>query len=156
MDYNQDPLPLDGHTVHELLKRCGRCREIKTLDNFQKSHGGGNRHGRIWVCNDCRNDLLREHYQSDLFEREYKARIHVYRTYQITPKQWDAMLARQGGVCAICKGAPSTRKGYHVDHDHTTGKLRGLLCSACNTGLGSFRDNPRFMRAAIDYLKQHN
>lgn len=69
---------------------------------------------------------------------------------------WDAflaLLARQGGKCAICgTDRPGGRGTFHVDHDHATGKVRALLCNACNTGLGAFRDDPVRLRAAADYL----
>ncbi len=68
------------------------------------------------------------------------------------------MEAAQGGVCAIC-GLPETRvvKGklnrLAVDHDHTTGRVRGLLCFRCNTCLGRFEDNVELLRAAEAYLE---
>lgn len=66
------------------------------------------------------------------------------------------MLTTQGGVCAICRSDdPAAPKGgaFAVDHDHATGRVRGLLCQKCNTALGGFRDNPKFLLAAIKYLK---
>ena len=63
------------------------------------------------------------------------------------------MLAAQDGKCAIC-GTTSTgnRKAFHVDHDHKTGKVRGLLCSNCNTGIGNLRDDIGLLNRAIEYL----
>ncbi len=77
--------------------------------------------------------------------------------FGITPEQYDTMLAAQGGHCAIC---PATKPGgrakfFHVDHDHATKKVRGLLCHNCNTGLGMFRDNVNFLRVAVDYLERY-
>jgi len=60
----------------------------------------------------------------------------------------------QEGLCAICRG-PSGRRALGVDHDHTTGAVRGLLCSTCNSGLGGFRDNAALLIEAIVYLNQH-
>lgn len=76
--------------------------------------------------------------------------------YGITPEHFDAMLARQGGGCAICGAALATRAGQrlHVDHDHETDEVRGLLCTHCNVGLGQFRDDPTRLRRAIGYLTQ--
>ena len=59
------------------------------------------------------------------------------------------MLAEQGGVCAICREAPAE----HVDHDHATERVRGLLCFNCNGALGQFRDRPDLMLRAIMYLQ---
>jgi len=71
--------------------------------------------------------------------------------YGMTLADYDAMLAEQGGVCAICK--TSYDRTLSIDHDHATNLVRGILCSNCNTGLGSFRDNPGFLRSAATFLK---
>lgn len=63
------------------------------------------------------------------------------------------MLDRQGGVCAICKKTDPDRK-LAVDHNHATDEIRMLLCRQCNTGLGSFRDDPALLRLAAEYLEQ--
>ena len=80
--------------------------------------------------------------------------------YGLTAAEYDALLLEQCGVCAIC-GQPETirAKGgrvwsLHVDHDHATGKTRGLLCHQCNTGLGYFVDNPSNTAAATKYLNK--
>lgn len=69
-------------------------------------------------------------------------------------KQYKNYLASQNNLCAIC-GQPeiSARYRLNVDHDHITGKIRGLLCSLCNRGLGNFRDNPELLEQAIRYLQ---
>lgn len=74
--------------------------------------------------------------------------------YGITVEQYDEMLVAQGGVCAICKTLPEAdgRTPLQVDHDHSTGRIRGLLCSPCNTAIGSLRDDPQLLAAAMEYL----
>lgn len=70
-----------------------------------------------------------------------------------TIEQYEALMEHQGGVCAICKGPPSGKDDiYHVDHDHETGALRGLLCHYCNTSLGGFKDDVVALQRAIEYL----
>ena len=74
--------------------------------------------------------------------------------------EYGEMLVAQGGVCAIClkfekEERNEKKKALAVDHCHDTGKIRGLLCSACNTGIGKFGDNPDVLRAAADYLDRH-
>jgi len=69
------------------------------------------------------------------------------------------MLEKQGGVCAVCKRPETARNQYGikrlaVDHDHETGKVRGLLCSKCNTGLGALDDNTGRLQACINYLNK--
>lgn len=79
--------------------------------------------------------------------------------YGITPACFDALFAKQDGVCAICK-RPETRKNQYgpvtlsVDHCHTSGKVRGLLCVRCNQGIGQFKDNVTALRAAAEYLEK--
>lgn len=76
--------------------------------------------------------------------------------YGLTEEAHDAMLASQGGCCAICKTFRwgSTSGVPHVDHDHETGEVRGLLCFACNTGLGKLGDNVESLERALAYLKK--
>jgi hypothetical protein len=77
--------------------------------------------------------------------------------YGILPDEYDALLAGQGGLCAIC-GADRfdrRRKALGVDHDHLTGAIRGLLCRSCNLALGFLRDDPALARAALAYLIAH-
>lgn len=75
--------------------------------------------------------------------------------YGITVAMRDAMIDSQGGVCAICQHTPTGKDVFHIDHDHTTGKLRALLCFGCNAALGMLRDDSRLLRAAADYLDAH-
>lgn len=70
--------------------------------------------------------------------------------YGITPEQWDDLFAKQNGCCAICGVRPTKR--LHVDHNHHTGAVRGLLCNNCNLGLGKFGDNPNLTELATQYL----
>ena len=76
--------------------------------------------------------------------------------YGITPEQYDEMVLAQGGVCAICKKADQTvawAGRLHIDHCHTTGRVRGLLCSPCNIALGLIRDDPIVLLGMVDYLR---
>lgn len=79
-------------------------------------------------------------------------------TYGIGMKEYESMFARQRGLCAICgesengKNRWGTNKFLRVDHCHKKNKVRGLLCAACNAGLGYFKDNPQFLRKAAVYL----
>jgi hypothetical protein len=73
--------------------------------------------------------------------------------YRLTPAQYKAMLDEQDGRCAICDFLPYRTHDLYIDHNHETGKVRGLLCSNCNTGLGLFKDNPRIVDRAWEYLE---
>ena len=81
--------------------------------------------------------------------------------YKCAPGEYEAMLMAQAGKCAICRCASTARfkgrlKQLAVDHDHITGRIRGLLCSGCNSGLGHFKNNPFFLIAAAQYLSIHS
>jgi hypothetical protein len=77
--------------------------------------------------------------------------------YGITREEYDALTIKQGGLCAICKGS-DPRRGkstrLFVDHDHETGRVRGLLCHRCNVALGGFSDDIARLRAAANYLEE--
>lgn len=76
--------------------------------------------------------------------------------YGITLDDYNVMLAEQGGVCAICGGNSLQGKTrLHVDHCHTTGEVRSILCGKCNGGLGLFMDDPDLLEAAAAYLRAH-
>lgn len=86
---------------------------------------------------------------------------HIWETYRLTPEQYQAILAKQGGVCAGCRRAKGIRKKLSVDHDHkccdltpTCGRCtRGLLCTKCNSILGWYRDDPVLIRGMAEYLE---
>jgi hypothetical protein len=75
---------------------------------------------------------------------------YLRRTYGMSVADLDAMLLAQHGVCAICQTAPAA----HVDHDHQTDKVRGLLCFRCNAALGQLGDDPLVVRRAARYLER--
>lgn len=74
------------------------------------------------------------------------------KTYGISQAQYIRLKEKQGNRCGIC-GKVYRRKNYRVDHDHKTGKVRGLLCDKCNKGLGWFGDSVSGIKKAYDYLK---
>jgi hypothetical protein len=80
--------------------------------------------------------------------------MHIKRFYGITLEQYDKMFEEQGGVCAICDGINKDGRRLFIDHDHKTGKIRGLLCCNCNRGVGSFRDSVNNLQRAIIYLSK--
>jgi hypothetical protein len=80
---------------------------------------------------------------------------HLKPKYGITKEDHDKMLYEQGNRCAICSCmfGEEVETVPHVDHDHVTKKVRGLLCKACNTGLGQFKDNVTSLQRAVLYLQ---
>lgn len=89
---------------------------------------------------------------------EYKENARtrdLKRSFDLTPEQYQEMSEAQNGVCAICK-RPDRKKALAVDHNHETGKVRGLLCNPCNRALGLFQDSADVLTTAADYLKENS
>ena len=117
-------------------KWCPYCEQWKMLDDFAKSRQLA--HGRACYCRSCDADK------------------HLQRTFGMTRIEYRQLLASQDGRCAICGATePGGRfnKSFHVDHNHRTGGVRGLLCARCNTSLGKFEDSPELLRKAANYLE---
>jgi len=149
-------LPLRS-TDDELL--CHRCGAFKAPEEFYP-HSGIARGYQYW-CKDCCAVRRREGAgipQDPKLTRKYALKA----AYGITPEEYDAMYERQEGRCAICgdpkdswqpgMGVKGRFRFLVVDHDHRTGRVRGLLCTHCNIGIGQFREDPAIMRAAIPYV----
>ena len=91
---------------------------------------------------------------------EYDRAWNLNRKYGLTVEAYATLLASQGGVCATCKGTEThvhksgKVKDLAVDHDHATGRVRGLLCFNCNQGIGRLKDDPALLRACADYLER--
>jgi Recombination endonuclease VII len=128
-----------------VTKRCRDCGERKPLDEFPRNKNSSD--GRRTYCKPCHNARGRE-----TLERLYgnSRHYHLKRRYGISAKEFDELVATQGGGCAIC----GKEEPEHVDHDHLTGEVRGVLCFNCNGGLGQFRDSTDFLRSAATYLEQ--
>jgi len=94
--------------------------------------------------------------RSRKYRAEHPEEIASYRLmsqYGIDVPEWNELLASQGGCCGCCgTDDPGSKSGWHTDHDHKTGKVRGILCRGCNLGLGHFVDDPRRLMAGIKYL----
>lgn len=119
--------------------------------------------GKTWQQYKNRRDANPDLYRAkeQAYQRKYRSKpkskrvmldCELRRQYGISLEQYDAMLEAQGHVCRLCK-QPTTERRLDVDHCHTTGVVRGLLCNLCNTGIGKFRDRPDLLRLAAEYLE---
>lgn len=117
-------------------KRCSHCGEVKPVDEFFPRRGRNN--GRVEYCRPCGRERRR---MNGLHER-----------YGLTALEFDALMRAQGGTCAVCKKPPGKRR-LHVDHEHVTGRIRGLLCFKCNASIGYMHDSPALLQAAVSYLE---
>lgn len=151
-------------------KACSYCKAVKPLSEYHKSPNG--RYGLQSRCKECAKELARQYYHSnpEIYTEKVKRwrasnpeRTSRYsythglkKNFGIGIETYEDMLERQEGLCAICgANEPGRKKKYFcVDHDHATGEIRGLLCGACNDGLGKFRDNITSLKLAIKYLER--
>lgn len=106
-------------------------------------------------CPSCQKETHREQMRKDRWRKG------LWEKYRMVPSDYFALLEAQGGCCAICGGTENTgravkSKRLHVDHNHSTGTVRGLLCHGCNTGIGLLRDSSDLLRSAINYLEANN
>jgi hypothetical protein len=157
------------------MKVCKKCKVEKPVEEFGVVKS--NEDGRRYACKDCYNGirtLYRATHAEQIAENkkrlyyarheENKQRLRarypkvrawkLMRVYGLTVEDYDRMYEEQGGACAICRNPKNDgpRPSLHVDHDHATGEVRGLLCNLCNVGLGSFGDDIERLGQAIAYL----
>lgn len=82
---------------------------------------------------------------------------NLLKKYGISGSEWDALFESQGRKCAICPSEhPKSKTGWHTDHCHRTGKVRGILCHGCNHALGAVEDSTKTLHALIEYVEAHN
>jgi hypothetical protein len=95
-------------------------------------------------------------YQGTATAKQKRRAYQLRKLYNMTIEQYDQILADQRGLCAIC-GTDKAGRGrlFYVDHDHVTGRVRGLVCNSCNRALGLFKDNLDILRSAVTYMEKH-
>lgn len=139
------------------VKVCTKCKVEKPLDEFGKR---SDRPSVKSYCKPCDNALSVER------KRRYRAanpvaesarlrRIHLKYKFGVTPEWFDQLLATQSGRCAICgtdNPGVQGKQHFFIDHCHTTGAVRRLLCNSCNSGIGHFREDPVLLVSAVHYL----
>lgn len=135
-------------------KRCSRCHVVKPSSDY-----GRRKANRKWlrsVCLACERASVNEYHRQHPEGVRRRNMIGGIRRYGIQVDDFDRMNDNQGGVCAICRRPPTweNRRRLSIDHCHTTGTVRGLLCDGCNQGIGRFNDDPNLLREAIAYLER--
>jgi hypothetical protein len=158
------------------MKRCKHCGEFKRLDEFYGEKDG--RDGKRPECKACTAARRKAWYQQNRTREiarvkawqqanperlkawreknrnrrlEQLREIHLRNKFGLTPQEYDRILEAQGGVCALCERPPTPGISLHVDHDHATGEIRGLLCMRCNNALGLFGEDPDVLKRAARY-----
>lgn len=144
--------------------KCTKCECDKNETEFRKRKNS--KTGYNYWCRDCENTANRERYKPKFKTRKSgikntidiklsaKKRMLKYR-YNLSIEDYVIMYNKQGCKCAICKRdyPLGGKKGLYVDHDHNTCKVRGLLCSSCNSAIGKLRESETILINAIAYLK---
>lgn len=142
---------------------CGPCKEVRMRTVEIAPAATGERRLRVkaapghkW-CSRCQQEKPLTVFRAGAYcvpcQRAKGVEARLRDVYSMTTWEYDAILEKQGGCCAICGMKPRTKR-LHVDHDHKTMMVRGLLCSNCNSGvLASAKDSPDILRAAADYLE---
>lgn len=155
------------------MKQCSKCKENRALSLYHVDNS--RRDGLHSICKLCHKEYsararldstrvarLREVSRKWRADNPDKAKAGIRcatlrKKYGITAAQYDLIFTLQDNKCAICRGTDSRGNGrMHVDHDHSTGKIRGILCQACNVTLGKMHDSPSLLRAAALYLEKHH
>ena len=130
----------DGFTVRvrpdvpEGHKYCPRCEQVKPHADFTRHRQQAG--GFASYCKPCKAQVDNER--------------RVQRVYGLSLAEIEAMVEAQGGLCAVCGKRPAK----HVDHDHATGRVRGVLCFQCNAALGQVEDSTDTLRSMIDYIER--
>lgn len=136
------------------IKVCGTCSAELPLSSFYSNKR--NRDGLYNHCKSCVR-LIQKRYEE---RNKVTRRARGLRKIGATLEQYDELFAQQNGKCLICneppKGTSRITQNLHVDHDHLTGKIRGLLCNRCNRGIGFFEDKADLLESAYKYLKESN
>jgi hypothetical protein len=129
-------------------QECRKCKATKSVSEFNWRTDSGR---YSYTCKACRSG--REKVKNALTVNDRRA-YNIWRKYGLTSEDFSAMLAAQGGGCAICGSTENPdAANLAVDHDHATGRVRGLLCGPCNKGIGLLRDDLNLLREAVRYLE---
>ena len=143
------------------MKTCKKCGETKELSEFNKVGGKGPHASKLrGSCKKC--DYAKGIEWKKANKESYTLavrRSYLKRKYGVTMEWYEDKLKEQKGLCAICSCDSSELRNrdamFCVDHCHTTGQPRALLCHKCNAGIGMLKDNPILVARAWTYLQQH-
>jgi RNase P subunit RPR2 len=134
------------------MKKCNMCQTVKPLTDYHYNVKNGENYRYAQSrCKEC-DIIRREKYR----ETAKKQRVGQYRLqkYGLTEGEYQDLVLFQNNICAICN--KPNNKTLNIDHDHKTGKVRGLLCHYCNIGLGLFKDDIDVLNKAINYLSSNS
>jgi len=144
------------------FKKCTKCSTVKSVNEYYLKNNKPRSN-----CKNChaleakpRYSQNKERY-NNYSKKWYKENpekvknIFLRNRYNITLEDFNEMLKNQNNTCAICKKDKQGERDFHIDHCHTTGKVRGILCYKCNSSIGLLNDNIETLKEAIKYLEKH-
>jgi hypothetical protein len=137
------------------MKVCRICDRKKTLVDFNKKSSSSD--GYRSECRECQKKSAKDRYNIDPNAHKQRTKVnqrsYTAKKFGLTFSELEAMYVQQDNRCAICGVSEEDHGKYlAIDHCHQTGKVRGLLCMSCNTGLGNFKDRSDLLMLAIMYL----
>jgi hypothetical protein len=124
-------------------KRCPACDSLKEIIDFPRNRS--NKDGLATYCKPCHNRIMRSN--KDRLHGSQRNYLLKHR-YSIDAVTVEWLKLQQNSLCALC----SSGQPEHVDHDHATGSVRGILCFNCNRGIAKFAEDTEVMKQAISYL----
>lgn len=127
------------------LKECAVCDEEFTPKYYNQT---------LCVKAECKREASLRRNAKYYRKNKFDLLKEQVKKYGITVEDFNKMLEEQGGVCAICKSNCNINRRLCIDHCHTTGKVRGLLCSECNSGIGKLKDDKELLKSALAYLEE--
>ena len=137
------------------MKSCCRCKISKEYSEFYKDKK--NKDGYYSSCKTCKKEYEKEYSKTDKYKEKIRKIRWKEQNIDITYEQYLKMFLEQKGSCAICGSTTNQfNKGMCVDHNHSNGKIRGLLCTDCNRGIGSLKDDISLLKKAIEYLGKYD
>lgn len=141
-----------------LYKKCGICKEYKVKEEYNYDEKTCDQ----WsvLCKKCKTDYTNDWVKENPNRRkDIHLKSLLNKKYKIQREFYDDLLEKQGGKCSICGATNTVCKRYSrlvVDHNHKTGRIRGLLCMKCNTLLGNAQDSIETLKNAIKYLQENS
>lgn len=147
------------HDIEDKHKKCCVCLERKHFDYFYNMNNKNDK--KSYRCKAC-DEAAGAKWAKENPKKSYESirGRQLKHKYGISLEDYKELWEKQQYKCAICEGTENATTGdrrnwnFAVDHDHETGKVRGLLCNNCNRGLGLLQDNPELLRKAANYVEQ--
>lgn len=134
-------------------KRCSKCKQNKPTNEFHKCNKS--KSGFACQCKSCRAPQGWI-YNRTMRREQVALKSHIKGHYAMTIEEYDCLIEKQNGRCAICNGINAEGRRLSIDHNHKNNKVRGLLCHHCNAALGLVKDDINVLKGMIEYLQNNN